>query len=187
MAGWHPTDVARCIGQLPRDLRIEMDAGMTALHEIQKLVVALKGAGSQRDSQRARLTREHQPALPMCLGHNKANENGRRSEVQDAAPVHGRKRPWDDWEYSGQSEEEALAQHIRELKVKHGLSENTAFVLFEWDPNTGRRKAAHLSPNIAQYLDMHSDELLARLGNREHMLLNTGYFLCFLVLSRVPA
>ena len=123
----------------------------------------------------------------MASGHNKASENGISFEVQDEALTHGRKRSWDDREHSEQSEEEALAQHIRELKVKHGLSENTAFVLFEWDPNTGRRKAAHLSPNMSQYLDMHSDELLARLGNREHMLLNTGYFLCFLVLSRVPA
>jgi hypothetical protein len=72
-----------------------------------------------------------------------------------------------------EDEEEAFVKHIRALTEKHKMTQTVGVYSFEWDPVSGSRQKIRISETLCNLLDMHTEELIARVGACEHMLANT--------------
>jgi hypothetical protein len=86
-----------------------------------------------------------------------------------------------------EDEEEAFVNHIRALTEKYKMTQYVGVYCFEWDPETGSRKKIHISETLCNLLDMHTEELIARVGASEHMLANTEMEVLSILLNEITS
>jgi hypothetical protein len=63
---------------------------------------------------------------------------------------------------------EHLFELVQQLAARHNMSDKCGAFCFDWDPQTGRRKNIYVTESLSEILGSHTEELLARVGSREH-------------------
>jgi hypothetical protein len=78
-----------------------------------------------------------------------------------------------------------MTQYV--LTEKYKMTQYVGVYCFEWDPETGSHKKIHISETLCNLLDMHTEELTARVRVSEHMIANTEMEVLSILLNEITS